>query len=78
MRLLERVLDPRVHLTLAFVRLGSGDEVSRVRSSDPREQLMRTAQHTRLGPARHVRVTLLVCEHVRSDAIIGPQVQPAG
>ena len=56
--------------------LRSGDEVSRMCSSDPREQLTRPTQHTCLGPARHIRVALLMREHVRSEAVVVLQIRP--
>ena len=77
MRLFKRVLDLGLHLTLALVRcLGSGDEVSRMCSSGPREQFARPTQHTCFGPPRHVRMALLMREHVRSDASVVLQICP--
>ena len=76
MRLFERVLDLGLHLTLALVGLGSGDEVSWMCSSGPGEQFARPTQHTCFGPARHVRMALLMREHVRSDASVVLQICP--
>ena len=74
--LLERVFDLRVHVTFAILRPGLGYELSRMGSSRPREHLPRPTQYTCLGPARHVRMTLLMRKHVRSDARIILQICP--
>ena len=73
---LERAFDLRVHVTFAIFRPRPSHEMSRMGSSGPPEHFTRPIQYTCLGSARHVRMTLLMRKHLRSDAGIVLQICP--